>query len=110
MKLPNADRVQVDREKITEYLLSLDHPDGRNKARVFTGFGFQIENWEVLAEVLRKHAASYSIVKAVESDFGTRYTVEGELETPKRRRPRVRTVWIVEKGSETPRLITTYPC
>ncbi len=60
MRLPNADRVQVDREKITEHLLSPDHPYGCNKAIFFTGFGFQLENWEVLAEALRDHVASNS--------------------------------------------------
>ncbi len=109
MRLPNADRAQVDREKITEYLLSTDHPDGRSKARFFTGFGFRIESWNILAEALRKHGTSHFVVTAVESGFGTRYTIEGELETPDGRKPRVRTVWMVEKGSETPRLITAYP-
>jgi hypothetical protein len=108
--LPNADRAQLDREKITEYLLSTDHPDGRSKARFFTEFGFRIEGWEILAEALRKHGTSCSVVNTVESEFGTRYTIEGELETPDGRRPRVRIVWMVEKGSETPRLITAYPC
>lgn len=110
MRLPNADQANVHREKITEYLLSTDHPDGRSKARFFTKFGFSLVNWEILAEALRKHAIDYPIVKAVESDFGTRYTVEGELETPDGRRPRVRTVWIPGRGSESPRLITAYPC
>ena len=110
MRLPNADRAKVDRGKITEYLLSTDHPDGRSKARFFAGFGFRIENWEVLAEALRKHGASHSVVNTVESEYGTRYTIEGELETPDGQRPRVRTVWMVKKGSEAPRLITGYPC
>ena len=110
MKLPNADRAHVHREKITEYLLSIAHPDGRSKARFFSEFGFSLENWEILAEALRKHGTGYPIVKAVESDFGMRYNVEGELETPDGRRPRVRTVWILSRVSEPPRLITAYPC
>jgi hypothetical protein len=31
MKLPNAERARVDREKITDYLLSPVHPDGSSK-------------------------------------------------------------------------------
>ena len=35
--------------------------------------------------------------------------VEGELPAPDGRRPRVRTVWQVDKGQIAPRLITAYP-
>jgi hypothetical protein len=59
---------------------------------------------------LRTHGRDHAIVNVVESEFGTRYTVEGELITPDGRNPRVRTVWMVEKGSDIPRLITAYPC
>jgi hypothetical protein len=43
MMLPEGDRAQVDRAKITDYLLSLSHPDGRGKAAFFMLFGFRIE-------------------------------------------------------------------
>lgn len=109
MKLPNADQAHVDRWKITEYLLSATHPDGASKAKFFLRFGFHLENWEILGVALRKHAVKCAVVKTVESAFGTRYTVEGALETPDGRNPRLRTVWLVEKGSAVPRLITAYP-
>jgi hypothetical protein len=35
--------------------------------------------------------------------------VEGELNTPLGRRPRVRTVWQFDEGTIAPRLITAYP-
>lgn len=34
------------------------------------------------------------VVTAVDSPYGTRYSVDGELQTPSGRLPRVRTVWI----------------
>jgi hypothetical protein len=43
MMLPDRDRAHVDRSKITEYLLSLSHPDGRTKAAFFMRFGFRVE-------------------------------------------------------------------
>ncbi len=110
MKLPNAELVRVDREKVAEYLLAVDHPDGSSKARFFIGLGYRIERWEILVDALRTHGREHAIVNVVESEFGTRYTVEGELGTPDGRNPRVRTVWMVEKGSDIPRLITAYPC
>src|SRR3972149_8491794 len=54
MNLPNADQAQVDRKKITEYLLYTSHPGGSNKAIFFSQFGFTLENWKILAESLRK--------------------------------------------------------
>lgn len=53
--------------------------------------------------------ATYNVVKVVESEYGTRYSVDGLLETPDSRNPYIRTVWIIEKKSTTPRLITAHP-
>ena len=44
-----------------------------------------------------------------ETEFGTRYTIEGMLRTPDGRRPLVRVVWFVDKGDNRPRLVTAYP-
>ena len=65
MKLANTDKAQVDRMKITEYLLSKSHPDGSSKASFFYQFGFALENWEILAQPLRKHAKTYDVTKVV---------------------------------------------
>ncbi len=47
----------------------------------------------------------------VDSPYGKRYSVDGAIETPDNRqpRPKVRTVWILETGVETLRLITAHP-
>lgn len=110
MELPYADQVQIDRKKITDYLLSDVHPDGSNKARFFKRFGFRAKAWKTFELALRKHAGSHSVVKTLETTYGVRYTLEGELEAPDGRRPRVRTVWAVGTNSQKPRFITAYPC
>ena len=45
------------------------------------------------------------------ADYGKRYRVDGTIESPDNRqpRPKVRTVWILEAGTEAPRLITAHP-
>ena len=108
MRLPNAEHARVDEGKITDYLLSPTHPDGRNKAEFFTRFGFRIHDPQTFREALRRQGTRYPVVRVVESDYGTRYIVAGELETPDGRNPRVRTVWMLDEGSATPRLITAY--
>lgn len=109
MKLPNSDESQVNCEKITDYLLCGSHPDGCSKAIFFKKFGFKIENWKIFAEALRKHGASHPVAKTMESNYGIRYNIEGMLETPDGRNPKVRTVWIIEKETNVPRLITAHP-
>ena len=72
---------------------------------------FDTDHWEVLAESLKAQARSHSVSAAVDSNWGTRHSIGGAIDTPSGRqpRPRVRTVWIVESGSTEPRLITAHP-
>ena len=107
--LPNALQAQVTREKVVDYLLCAEHPDGCSKARFFQHFGYSLENWSALAEALRQHGMKNKILNAVESPFGCRYILEGKIISPDGRNPNVRTVWIVEKGESAPRLITAHP-
>ena len=109
MRLPNGEEAYVAREKITQYLLNRNHPDGVSKALFFSGFGFDVERWRVLADALRILGATHDVVEISEIEWGIEYVVEGELETPDGRNPRIRTVWIVRRGSDTPRLVTAYP-
>lgn len=109
MKLPNAGEGVVPAEKIIGYLLSFSHPDGRGKAQFFARFGFSVENWQVLASALLDHAARNEVARVENSSFGTRYMVEGIMETPDGRKPVVRSAWFIEHGSRTPRFVTAYP-
>lgn len=109
MKLPNPNKLLVEREKIADYLLNPTHRYGASKARFFTEFGFRPEHWERLAEALREHGRTHDVAQIRETGFGPRYLVEGELNTPIGRRPRVRTVWQMDEGAVAPRLISAYP-
>ena len=109
MKLPNADKAVVEREKILDYLLNPLHRYGASKARFFAGFGFQAEKWEQLAQALRHHGRTHEVKRAQETGFGPRYQVEGKLDAPDGRSPRVRSVWQMDEGEVAPRLITAYP-
>jgi uncharacterized protein DUF6883 len=109
MKLPNAHLAVVEREKIIEYLLNPGHRYGASKARFFAQFGFRFESWTILAAALREHGQRHEVTKTKETGFGPRYGVEGELIAADGRRPRIRTVWQVDKGDIAPRLITAYP-
>jgi hypothetical protein len=109
MKLPNADRLIVEREKIVGYLLNAAHRYGAAKARFFSEFGFRAENWGQLAQALREHGQRHEITKVKQTAFGPRYEVDGPLPAPDGRRPLLRTVWQMDRGKLAPRLITAYP-
>lgn len=109
MKLPNYEDAVVPERKITAYLLSLTHRDGRSKAAFFIRFGFLVDDWELLANALRRHAADHEVVEVEATPFGTSYTVEGPLITPDGRSAQVRVVWFIETGEHIPRLVTAYP-
>jgi hypothetical protein len=109
MKLPNQAQASVPEEKITAYLLSFIHRDGRHKAAFFTRFGFALDAWETLAMALRQHAADHEVAKVEDSPFGTRYVVEGTITAPDGRTPVIRSVWFINTGQDTPRFVTAYP-
>ncbi len=109
MKLPNQHKAHVPRDKITGYLLSATHRDGRHKAAMFSSLGFTADNWQELAGALLQHAADHELTKEEDSPFGTRYVIEGIMRCPDGRTPMFRTVWFIETGEDTPRFVTAYP-
>ena len=109
MKLPHYEMAVVPRAKVTDYLLSPSHPDGRGKARFSRSFGFSVESWEIFAEALLCHAADHEVARAETSPFGTRYVVEGIISTPDSRAPLIPAVWFVEAREQIPRFATAYP-
>lgn len=109
MHLPNAHLAVIDREKITDYLLNPAHPDNGGKARFFKGMEYSTDEWAVLAQALRAHAVRTPVARRIESKHGRKYVLEGPLTTPSGRPVNVRTVWIIDRGSQTPRLVTAYP-
>ena len=108
MKLPNAERAVVEERKITEYLLSFTSPDGRTKAEFFTRFGFQSDEWEVFAEMLRSHCLEHEVYEFSETGRGVKYVIIGTVRTPDGRNPNIKSIWQIDHGADFPRLISAY--
>lgn len=53
--------------------------------------------------------AANEVVAIEESNYGARYLVDGIIETPDGRNPRIRTVWIIDSANDEPRLVTAHP-
>ncbi|MCS6938248.1 MAG: DUF4926 domain-containing protein [Roseiflexus sp.] len=61
MKLPEYESAIVPDRKVTAYLLSLTHRDGRSKAAFFMRYGFTSDDWHALSVALKRHAADHEM-------------------------------------------------
>ena len=109
MKLPNAELAYISLPKLTDYLLSENHAVGRAKAAFFYKVGFTRERAEDLRVALLDLARRGNVTEVVETLYGMKYVVDGEVRAPTGESIEIRTVWIVEKGEVRPRLVTAYP-
>jgi hypothetical protein len=107
-KLPNAERAVVDIGKLRDYSLNQEHEVGKHKARVFkAALGITIDDAEWLREVILQVVLEEEAEEGPPSIFGRKYVVDvmvtyGEKSVP------VRTAWIVEHGTDFPRLTSCY--
>ncbi len=109
MELPNKLHAYVSTGKITDYLLSETHIVGRFKARFLRSFGFNETNVSQFEKGLIDIAQTEPVVEIVETIYGKKYVIDGELETPNGDMMHLRTVWIIETGGDVPRLVTVCP-
>jgi hypothetical protein len=99
----------VPPEKLADYLLSVTHRDGKSKAKFFMKFGFLSDKPELLEASLREHGLTQPVVQTQTSEHGVKYVLECAVLSSDGRNPCIRTVWVVDKGNEHPRLVTAYP-
>jgi len=82
MYLPDADHAIIFREKLVQYLLNLDHPDGASKAVVLGHAGFSADRPEELELALRTQHLSFVAKRGKHSEFGQKYEIVGPLTGP----------------------------
>lgn len=108
MPIPNADQAIAGAEKVRDYLLNHEHPDGGSKAVWFHSLGYERGEWRLLAEDLLAIARGCDDFDAETTRFGIKFKAAGKLGRPNHRPGKVLTVWIVE-DDDPPRLVTAYP-
>jgi hypothetical protein len=107
-KLPNGERALVPLEKFTEYVLNLEHPTGRHKARVFAAvLGLTRDDATFLQELVQRIAETHDAERQEPTRYGERYVIDFELTTDSGSGV-VRTAWIIRQGDDVPRLTTCY--
>jgi hypothetical protein len=108
MKIPGASLAFIDPRKLEEYSLSLAHPRGRHKARVFqSALNVSIRNVAELEMRIREAITEEECTQGETDRFGERYTVDFHW-TREDRTATVRTTWMVRTGEDFPRLTSCY--
>ncbi|HLP10676.1 MAG TPA: hypothetical protein VK177_02030 [Flavobacteriales bacterium] len=107
--MPNKEYSIVEPQKIVSYLLNPDHEIGGPKSQFFFKFGFDREQPEIFERALKVHAFERDVFNTQPGLHGTKYKLVCEIVTPDARNPCIVTVWIINTGSETPKLVTAYP-
>jgi hypothetical protein len=109
MFIPNAENSVVDIRKLRDYCLNSKHNDGKHKARLFSSLlGMTADNAEELLQILLEVVQIHEARLGRQDKFGQRYTLDFTIEW-QNRSATLRSGWIVEHGSEIPRLTTCYP-
>jgi hypothetical protein len=109
MPIPHAQRAEVDIRKLRDYCLDLGHEEGKHKARLFAAaLGIAADQAEDLRRVLLERILTDDAKLGLRDEYGQRYTVDFLFEW-RGKRAMIRSGWIIEHDSDTPRLTTCYP-
>ena len=109
MKIPNAQHAIVDIRKVQEYCLNPQHNSGKHKARMFAAaLGMGPDDAEALRKVLLQAVKTCHARLGREDVYGQRYTIDSVCKW-RGRQATIRSGWIIDRGSEIPRLVTAYP-
>jgi hypothetical protein len=103
--VPGCDQAVVELAKVTDYLMSSSHTIGWAKARFFKRFGFREDEPQKLVEALLAHARDNQVADIAMSAYGTKYRVDGPINSPDGRNPDICTVWMIPFGETTPRFV-----
>lgn len=109
MELPNRHLAYVPEAKITRYLLDVNHPRGKGKAREFRERGYDESNIAVMIRDLIGVANSQPVFSVRQTEFGFNYVIYGVIQPPAGGDLLVRTVWFIAHGGSIPSLATAHP-
>ena len=108
MKLPGVKRAYIDVNKVRDYGLGSFHPEGRHKARVFrSALDLSEKDAEFLRQRILEAVINADAIPGRSDAYGSRFLADLVVERgPKR--TTIRTVWIVRRDEDFPRLLTCY--
>ena len=108
-RLPYAENAIVDIRKLRDYCLNLEHEKGKHKAQLFLSIlGMTSDDAEALRQILLDVVKTHAVCLGRQDQYGQRYTLDFEVAW-QNRSATLRSGWIIEVGSEIPKLTTCYP-
>jgi hypothetical protein len=108
--LPNLHRAVVGVEKLRDYILNMDHPQGRHKAIVFKSMlGIEGHHAHVLAEVIRGTLGRALAQRGQVDEFGERWATYHEIIGLNGQSAILTVAWMFKReDSDIPVLISSY--
>lgn len=107
--LPEYDRAEIRREKLEDYALNPNHPDGKHKALVFkSALGFEQGDWQWLQQQIIAELPYHQAIPKHADKHGERYEVVLPVTGKNGKIVLVVTGWIVKRGTDHPYLTTAY--
>jgi hypothetical protein len=108
VKLPNAERVVVDINKLRNYCLNPEHRRGCHKARVFAAsLGLTRDHAGDLRGALLAAVLINDATPDEYDEYGRRYVVDFRAKGPSGE-AMVRSGWIIRRGEDFPRLTSCF--
>ena len=109
MVIPNAEHAVVDIRKLRDYCLDPLHPEGKHKARLFAAaLGITADDAGDMRLILLEKVKTQPAQVGRRDLYGQRYTVDFMLKWHGKQAI-IRSGWMIEHGSDIPRLTTCYP-
>lgn len=107
--IPNLKNANIPEAKITGYALNKDHPKGKDKAIAFEkSLGYNVNNKDELLRQVSEGLKRYKCSKRAATQYGEPYEVAMIIKGANGKYAKVKTGWIINHGSDTPRLTTIY--
>jgi hypothetical protein len=106
MRIPNAQQAVIDRRKLVDYCLSLSHPVGKHKARLFlAALGMTSGDADQLERLLHEHVTTLPAIQKIHNGLGVPFELRAEVRF-KSRTCTLLSIWIIRDGEDFPRLGT----
>ena len=106
--LPFFEQAHIPAAKLADYALNPDHPIGGHKARVIAAaLGYTRQDAQALAQAIRQGLPHATASAPKPGPHGIKYEVDLPLQGP-RGSATLRTCWIIDTGTNIPRLTSAY--
>lgn len=105
--LPNAEKVEISKEKFTAY--ALNKTRNYDKAVAFEkALGYNQDNVDKLIDNIYRNVKNFEAIKKPDNGYGQRYSVLMSLVGENGKKANVQTAWIIDKKTNITRLTSAY--